>query len=52
MANTPKKKPIGARKSSFELIDSEKFFDELHLKGGDTVLDVAEDCMQSQHWKP
>jgi len=34
-------KPTGAGKSSFELIDSAKFFRELKLKKGITFLDVA-----------
>ena len=34
-------KPTGAGKSSFELIDSAKFFRELDLKKGITFLDVA-----------
>ena len=33
--------PIGAGKSSFELIDSALLFDELNLKAGMTVLDLA-----------
>jgi len=33
--------PIGAGKSSFELIDSVVFFRELDLKPGMTVLDLA-----------
>ena len=36
-----KNKPTGAGKSSFELIDSAKFFRELDLKKGITFLDVA-----------
>ena len=36
-----KDKPTGAGKSSFELIDSAKFFRELNLKKGITFLDVA-----------
>jgi DNA polymerase III epsilon subunit-like protein len=41
-----KTRPIGAGKSSFELIDSVKFFRELNLKTGSTFLDVA--CMKLQ----
>ena len=35
------KKPTGAGKSSFDLIDSEKFFNELDLPKGISFLDVA-----------
>ena len=35
------KKPTGAGKSSFDLIDSEKFFNELNLQKGISFLDVA-----------
>jgi len=35
------RKPTGAGKSSFDLIDSEAFFNELGLKKGVTFLDVA-----------
>jgi len=41
MENTTKETPIGAGKSSFDLIDSKKFFGELNLKNGDTLLDIA-----------
>ena len=34
-------KPIGAGKSSFDLIDTRKFFSELNLQAGITFLDVA-----------
>ena len=34
-------KPAGAGKNSIDLIDSEKFFDELDLKKGISFLDVA-----------
>ena len=34
-------KPTGAGKSSFDLIDSEKFFNELNLQKGISFLDVA-----------
>jgi ubiquinone/menaquinone biosynthesis C-methylase UbiE len=34
-------KPIGAGKSSFDLIDVQKFFSELNLQEGITFLDVA-----------
>jgi protein-L-isoaspartate O-methyltransferase len=33
--------PIGAGKSSFELIDSTRLFIELNLKPGMTILDLA-----------
>jgi len=33
--------PIGAGKSSFELIDSTRLFRELNLKPGMTILDLA-----------
>jgi cyclopropane fatty-acyl-phospholipid synthase-like methyltransferase len=33
--------PIGAGKSSFELIDSTQLFRELNLKPGMTILDLA-----------
>ena len=36
-----KQEPIGAGKSSFELIDTDVFFIELDLKAGMTVLDLA-----------
>jgi ubiquinone/menaquinone biosynthesis C-methylase UbiE len=36
-----KQKPTGAGKSSFDLIDSEKFFNELNLQKGISFLDVA-----------
>ncbi len=36
-----KTKPIGAGKSSFELIDSTRLFRELNLKPGMTILDLA-----------
>ena len=36
-----KSTPTGAGKSSFELIDSAKFFRELDLKKGITFLDLA-----------
>ena len=35
------KKPTGAGKSSFDLIDAEKFFQELDLQKGISFLDVA-----------
>jgi len=35
------KKPTGAGKSSFDLIDVDKFFKELHLQKGISFLDVA-----------
>ena len=35
------KKPTGAGKSSFDLIDTEKFFQELDLQNGISFLDVA-----------
>ena len=35
------KKPTGAGKSSFELIDTEKFFQQLNLQKGISFLDVA-----------
>lgn len=35
------KKPTGAGKSSFDLIDSDKFFSELNLNMGISFLDVA-----------
>ena len=35
------KKPTGAGKSSFDLIDTEKFFQELNLQKGISFLDVA-----------
>ena len=35
------KKPTGAGKSSFDLIDTEKFFQELDLQKGISFLDVA-----------
>ena len=35
------KKPTGAGKNSFDLIDSEKFFQELDLQEGISFLDVA-----------
>ena len=35
------KKPTGAGKNSFELIDTEKFFQELDLQKGISFLDVA-----------
>ena len=35
------KQPTGAGKSSFDLIDTEKFFQELNLQKGISVLDVA-----------
>ncbi len=34
-------KPVGARKSSFDLINTQKFFLELNLQTGITFLDVA-----------
>ena len=36
-----KKKPTGAGKSSFDLIDSDKLFHELDLQKGISFLDVA-----------
>ncbi len=36
-----RKKPVGAGKSSFNLIDQELFFSELDLKAGITLVDVA-----------
>jgi len=36
-----KKKPTGAGKNSIDLIDSEKFFNELNLQKGISFLDVA-----------
>lgn len=36
-----KKKPTGAGRSSFDLIDTEKFFQELNLQKGISFLDVA-----------
>jgi ubiquinone/menaquinone biosynthesis C-methylase UbiE len=47
MADTEKEKPLGAGKSSFELIDPEKVFGELRLKRGSTFLDVA--CGRGQY---
>jgi ubiquinone/menaquinone biosynthesis C-methylase UbiE len=41
MANTSKEAPIGAGKSSFDLIDPERFFGELQLKKGSTFMDMA-----------
>ncbi len=38
---TNEKKPTGAGKSSFDLIDSDKFFSELNLQKGVSFLDVA-----------
>ena len=35
------KKPTGAGKNSFDLIDAEKFFQELDLQKGISFLDVA-----------
>ena len=35
------KHPIGAGKSSFDLMDSDAFFKALHLASGMTVLDLA-----------
>ena len=37
----PDKKPHGAGRSSFSLIDPEKVFGELHLKSGMTFIDMA-----------
>ncbi len=34
-------KPIAAGKSSFNLIDTQRFFSELNLQAGITFLDVA-----------
>jgi ubiquinone/menaquinone biosynthesis C-methylase UbiE len=34
-------KPVGAGKSSFDLIDTREFFSELNLQAGITFLDVA-----------
>jgi len=41
MNDNTDKKPKGAGKSSFELIDSDKLTDMLPLKSGSTVLDLA-----------
>jgi len=41
MAQNDKTQPTGAGRSSFGLIDSAKFFSELNLKKGITLLDVA-----------
>jgi ubiquinone/menaquinone biosynthesis C-methylase UbiE len=41
MATHSTSQPTGAGKSSFGLIDTAKFFHELHLKKGSTFLDVA-----------
>lgn len=41
MENTPKKKTPGAGRSSFSLIDPERFFGQLRLKKGSTFLDMA-----------
>ncbi len=41
MVSTSKETPIGAGKSSFELIDSARFFGELRLKRGSIFLDMA-----------
>ena len=41
MTSIEKHKPIGAGKSSFELIDTAKFFHELNLQKGTVFLDVA-----------
>ena len=38
---THEQKPTGAGKSSFDLIDSDKFFSELNLQKGVAFLDVA-----------
>jgi ubiquinone/menaquinone biosynthesis C-methylase UbiE len=39
--NTPEKKPPGAGRSSFSLIDPERVFGQLRLKKGSTFLDMA-----------
>ncbi|NIS63044.1 MAG: hypothetical protein GTO13_20820 [Proteobacteria bacterium] len=41
MGTTGKEKPLGAGKSSFELVDSGMVFGELRLKRGSTLLDFA-----------
>ncbi|UCF93071.1 MAG: methyltransferase domain-containing protein [Desulfobacterales bacterium] len=41
MTSIAKHKPIGAGKSSFELIDTAKFFHALNLRKGNVFLDVA-----------
>ncbi|NIQ37476.1 MAG: methyltransferase domain-containing protein [Proteobacteria bacterium] len=41
MAKTEKERPLGAGKSSFELIDAEKVFGEIGLQRGSTFLDMA-----------
>jgi ubiquinone/menaquinone biosynthesis C-methylase UbiE len=41
MAKAEKDRPLGAGKSSFDLIDSQAVFGELRLQGGATFLDVA-----------
>ncbi|NIO03273.1 MAG: methyltransferase domain-containing protein [Proteobacteria bacterium] len=41
MGKTEKKRPLGAGKSSFELIDAEKVFGEIGLRRGSTFLDMA-----------
>ncbi|NIQ37903.1 MAG: class I SAM-dependent methyltransferase [Proteobacteria bacterium] len=41
MAKAEKDKPLGAGKSSFDLIDSQAVFGELGLQRGSTFLDVA-----------
>ena len=42
-----KEKPQGAGGSSFQLIDAEKVLEELHLKKGNTFLDMA--CGQGEY---
>jgi ubiquinone/menaquinone biosynthesis C-methylase UbiE len=37
----PDKKPIAAGSNSIDLVDADKLFAEVHLKEGDTFLDVA-----------
>jgi ubiquinone/menaquinone biosynthesis C-methylase UbiE len=41
MNHSSAEKPIGAGKSSFELIDTSRFFEELNLKKGIILLDLA-----------
>ncbi len=41
MEKTKKEKPLGAGKSSFDLIAADKLFSELQLKKGTTFLDMA-----------
>jgi ubiquinone/menaquinone biosynthesis C-methylase UbiE len=45
--NRLKEKPQGAGGSSFQLVDAEKILEELHLKNGMTILDMA--CGQGQY---